>query len=56
MFHGFFGNASEVDAKALQKDLESILAEGEQLLRGFRIIRDMFVFTDKRLIIIRVLC
>ncbi len=50
MLHGIFGNATEVDVKGLQRDLESILVEGEQVVKGFRIIRDYFVFTDKRLI------
>ena len=52
MLQGLFGNASELDIKALQRELEAVLADGEQLLRAFRIIRDMFVFTDKRLILI----
>jgi hypothetical protein len=52
MLQGLFGNASEIDAKALQKELDALLAEGERLLRAFRIIRDLFVFTDKRLILI----
>jgi hypothetical protein len=52
MLHGLFGNASEVDQKNLQKELDAILVEGEQVVRGYRIIRDMFIFTDKRLILI----
>ncbi|MFO7167777.1 MAG: PH domain-containing protein [Chloroflexota bacterium] len=52
MLHGLFGNASEVDIKALQKDMDAVLAEGEQLLRAFRVLRDLFIFTDKRLILI----
>ena len=52
MFNAIFGTASEVDAKGLQKDLDVILVEGEQVVRGFRIVRDMFIFTDKRLILI----
>ncbi len=52
MFQGLFGNATEVDAKALQKDLDALLADGEQVVRAFKIMRDMFVFTDKRLILI----
>lgn len=52
MLQGLFGNATEVDTKALQKDLDAILAEGEHVIRGFRIIRDLFIFTDKRLILI----
>lgn len=52
MLQGLFGNASEVDVKSVQNDLNAILAEGEKLVKAFRIIRDMFVFTDKRLILI----
>jgi hypothetical protein len=52
MLHALFGNASEVDAKALQKDLDALLVDGEQVIRAFRVIRDLFVFTDKRLILI----
>jgi hypothetical protein len=49
---GFMGNASEVDAEKLEKDLEKILAEGESIKNAFRLIRDLIVFTDKRLIMI----
>jgi hypothetical protein len=52
MLQGLFGNASEIDAKDLQKDLDAILADGEQVVKAFRIVRDLFVFTDKRLILI----
>ena len=52
MFQGLFGNATEVDAKGLQRDLDNLLAEGEQVVRAFKITRDLFVFTDKRLILI----
>lgn len=52
MLHGFLGNAREVDATALQQDLEALLVEGEQVIRGFKIVRDLFLFTDRRLIMI----
>jgi hypothetical protein len=52
MLHGLFGNATEVDVKSLQKDLDSILVQGEQVVRGFKIVRDLFIFTDKRLILV----
>ncbi|MFM7582850.1 MAG: PH domain-containing protein [Caldilinea sp.] len=52
MFQGLFGNATEVDAKGLQRDLDNLLADGEQVVRAFKITRDLFVFTDKRLILI----
>ena len=52
MFQGLFGNASEVDARGIERDLEAIVVEGERVVKAFRIIRDMFVFTEKRLILI----
>lgn len=52
MLQGLFGNASDVDAKSVQRDLDAILVEGEQVVRAFRIVRDMFIFTDRRLVLI----
>ena len=52
MLQGLIGNASEVDARNLQRELNAVLVEGEQVFKAFRIIRDMFIFTDKRLILI----
>jgi hypothetical protein len=52
MLQGLFGNASEIDAKEIQRDLSDILIEGEAMVKAFRTVRDLFVFTDKRLILI----
>lgn len=52
MFQGLFGNASEVDSKEIQKDLSNILIEGETMIRGFKVLRDLFIFTDKRLVLV----
>ncbi|NMB69053.1 MAG: PH domain-containing protein [Chloroflexi bacterium] len=52
MFQGLFGNAGEVDARELQKDLDAVLVEGEKVVRAFRIVRDLFIFTDRRLVLI----
>lgn len=52
MLQGLFGNASDVSAKEIQRDLDAILVEGEQVVRAFRIIRDLFIFTDKRLVLV----
>ena len=52
MLHGLFGNSTEVDIRSVQNDLDAILVEGEVVVRAFRLIRDYFVFTDKRLILI----
>lgn len=52
MLQGMFGNAREVNIKELQSDLDVLLVPGETVVRGFKIIRDLFIFTDKRLILI----
>ncbi|HJS17484.1 MAG TPA: PH domain-containing protein [Anaerolineales bacterium] len=52
MLHGLFGNATEVDVKELERDLAATLVEGEAVVKGFRVVRDLFIFTDKRLILV----
>jgi hypothetical protein len=52
MFQGILGNATEVNNKEVQADLNAILVEGELVVRAYKIIRDLFIFTDKRLILI----
>jgi hypothetical protein len=49
---GLMGNASEVDVKDVEKELEMIIADGEQVEKAYKIIRDYFVFTSSRLILI----
>jgi hypothetical protein len=52
VFHGMLGNASEIDAQALQKEIGPLLVEGERFIRAFKVVRDMFVFTDRRLLLV----
>lgn len=52
MLNGLFGNAREVNVKEIQADLDVLLLPGENVVRGFKILRDLFIFTDKRLILI----
>ncbi|PKO08978.1 MAG: hypothetical protein CVU40_12270 [Chloroflexi bacterium HGW-Chloroflexi-2] len=52
MLQGIFGNASEVDVRSVQAELDAILVQEEKITRAFKIIRDMFIFTDRRLILI----
>ncbi|EGL18895.1 MULTISPECIES: PH domain-containing protein [Paenibacillus] len=49
---GLLGNASEMSPEKLQKELEPFLIPGEQVQVAYKIIRDGFVFTNKRLILI----
>ncbi|MBD8068194.1 PH domain-containing protein [Bacillus sp. PS06] len=49
---GIMGNASEADIHSVSKELEMILADHEKVEKAFKLIRDLIVFTDKRLILI----
>jgi hypothetical protein len=49
---GLMGNASEADLNAVGKDLEKIVTDGERVEKAFKLIRDLIVFTNKRLILI----
>ncbi|MEH7334146.1 PH domain-containing protein [Neobacillus drentensis] len=49
---GLIGNASEVNAQEVQKEFERVLAPSERIDKAYRLIRDMFIFTNKRLILV----
>ena len=49
---GLMGNASEMDIKELKEELKEILVDGEKIDSGYQVLRDYFVFTDKRLILV----
>lgn len=46
------GNANEVSAETLRKDYGKLLLEDEQIEMGFKLIRDVYIFTNKRLILV----
>lgn len=46
-----FGNVSEMDGAALQEEYGALLCEGERIEKAYKLIRDKWVFTDRRLII-----
>lgn len=52
LFSGLMGHESEVSLDKIKGEFEPVLIEGEQLLKGFKVIRDLFVFTNKRLILV----
>ncbi|CAB1245529.1 MULTISPECIES: PH domain-containing protein [Clostridium] len=51
LFDGMMGNASEIDVKEVQKEFDNILTASESVEKAYKLIRDMFIFTDKRLIL-----
>ena len=52
LLSNLLGNATEIDIAKVQAELEPVLVPGESIGRGFKIFRDMFIFTDHRLIMI----
>lgn len=52
LFDGLMGNASEVSVREVEKDFANILAPTENVEKAYKLIRDMFIFTNKRLILV----
>ncbi|MED1015366.1 PH domain-containing protein [Bacillus atrophaeus] len=50
--NGMFGNASTVSKASAEAELASILIEGECVDAAFKLVRDLIVFTEKRLILV----
>ncbi len=49
---GVLGNASKIDASKIQGEFAPLLAPGEKVEHAYQLIRDYFVFTDKRLVLV----
>ena len=52
LLDGLLGNASEIDPAQVQQEFAQILAPNERVERAYVLIRDYFVFTDKRLVFV----
>ncbi len=52
LLSGLMGNASEVDNSDLEHLIANTLIEGESVQKAYKVVRDMFIFTNKRLILI----
>jgi Bacterial PH domain len=52
IFSALLGNAGAVNQETLVKDYGKLLIDGEEIELGFKLIRDVFIFTNKRLILI----
>lgn len=51
---GLLGNAGVLPADTLEADYGRLLVEGERIEIGFVVLRDTFVFTNRRLILVDV--
>ena len=52
IFSALLGNAGVVSQEELKKEYNNLLIEGEEIELGFKLIRDTFIFTSRRLILV----
>lgn len=52
LLDGLLGNASKIDPARIQQEFSRILTTGERVEHAYKLIRDYFVFTDKRFVIV----
>jgi hypothetical protein len=52
LLDGVLGNASKIDPAKIQEEFSQILAPGEKVEHAYQLIRDYFVFTDKRFVLV----
>jgi hypothetical protein len=54
IFSAILGNAGSVSQEDLLKKYGQLLTDNEEIEMGFKLIRDTFIFTNKRLILVDV--
>lgn len=52
LFASLMGNAGAVDKEKIKSEYGQLLTPSEQVEVGFKLVRDTFIFTDKRLILV----
>jgi hypothetical protein len=52
LLHGMLGHASAVSLDKVKAEFAPLLVDGEELVSAYKLIRDLFVFTNKRLILV----
>ena len=52
LLNAVLGNASEVPAAELQTEFARLLMKDECILCGYRLVRDVFMFTGRRLLLV----
>ena len=52
LLDGLLGHGSDLSAEEVDKQLAGILTEGEAVRIAFKLIRDLIVFTDRRMILV----
>ncbi len=52
LLNGMLGHASEIDTAKIEREFTPILVPGEVIEQAYQLIRDYFVFTNKRLVLV----
>lgn len=52
LINAIFGTASQINPQQIQTEFAPILVDGEQVTGAFKVVRDLFVFTQFRLILV----
>lgn len=52
LLSGLMGNASKADKEKILSKFEEAFVQGEMIEEAYKVIRDLFVFTDRRMILI----
>lgn len=52
IFRGLMGHASEIDVETVQDEFAPMLIDGEEIAVAYRLVRDLFVFTNHRLFLV----
>ncbi len=52
LLDGVLGNSSKIDPSKIQQEFSQILSPGEQGEHAYQLIRDYFVFTNKRFVLV----
>ncbi len=52
LLDALMGNATEVDIAEVEQELAPIMSDSEKIERAFKVVRDMYIFTSGRLLLI----
>ena len=52
LLDGLMGHASKIDAAKIEGEFAPVLAPGERVEHAYQVLRDYFVFTDRRLVLV----
>lgn len=52
IFDGMMGNVSEIEVSKVEKEMKDLLTPTEKVEHAYKLVRDLLIFTNKRLILV----